>query len=504
MPSFMEEYEKQHSEVVCIPSFEMNRPFVTGPVVPGDVGLELEIEGTGLPTQGQLERITGKTSGARWEAKTDGSLRGEALEYVLSIPCKIDEVDDMVSGLYDKFKALGTTLRLTNRCSTHVHVNMTGKKVNEITSAIALWTAFEEPLTLWAGEERVNNHFCLSAKEVNTGTIHAWRSFLRNGMARFSDNLKYSSLNILTLQRFGSIEFRVMNATENPTMVSDWTKFVFAMTRYAGQQFNNPKTLLYAMSERGGRDMFRDICEQAGVTPEFVLGVERSVPDFNRSVLEGFRRAQPLVAGFDWDMWTPEIQKEYIVNPFGGKPKKKSAVPLEWIEDIEGLDRGENRAAGGILRTRPRATADRVEVAEILADFRADIPPAPPEPAPQPRPAFVPEGFELDRTGNWIRTDYQRYVRSVEAATPPAREERDFRGADLAPVDWSQPLEFWGGGRAYVLSISADGRMAQIQGARDIVSMRTRIECKRAYWYDQQTGMFNSGRDGYPVIRNVR
>lgn len=492
MSGFIEAYEKQFVEPVGIPGFQMNRPYVVdGPA--GDVGLELEIEGQDLPSQGSLEKIVGGKTKSQWSTKTDGSLRGEALEYVLSTPCSFEEINPLVSGLYSKFKSIGTELRLTNRCSTHVHVNMAGKKVNEITSAIALWTAFEEPLTLWAGEERVNNHFCLTSKDSNNGTVQAWRGFLRSGSRNFRDNLKYSALNILTLHRFGSIEYRVMNASEDPQRIIDWSRFVFTLTRYAGEQFNNPRSLLYTMSERGGRDLFRDICERAGVTPAFVLGVENTVSDLDRTVLEGFRRAQPLVAGPDWDAWMPEINKEFIPNPFGDKKGKKGNAR----ELIEGIDWDLAAATGRgpiDLEFRPRTLRPRMDAA----------PTAPAPPPPGPRPAFVPEGF-VNVFGNWQHPEYDSISRSLNIIQRNAPSiTTHFDNAMPAPVDWTQPVEFADGSPAVVLKVRGRGIMAVVSSTEnkrtDVASLTDRA------WYDTATGLYSGGRfDGiHPVVRNIR
>lgn len=483
MTAFMEEYEEQNKEVVCIPDFEMNRPFVPG-LVPGDVGLELEIEGNNLPSQGQVEKIRGKTSGSSWHTKTDGSLRGEALEYVLSSPCNADEIEPMIAGLYDTFKKVGTELRLTNRCSTHVHINMTGKKVNEITSAIALWTAFEEPLTLWAGEERVNNHFCLTAKDVNLGTVGAWRSFLRSGGTRWSDNLKYSALNILTLNRFGSLEYRVMNASEDPQRLIDWTKFVFQMTRFAGQQFSNPTSMLYAMSERGGRDLFHEICEKAGVSPAFVTGVTDTVPDMNRAVLEGFRRAQPIVAGFDWNTWMPEIEKEYIVDPFGNSKKKKKLLF------------GDGRLDGAIGAARH----DDDDLGRIFGA-------APdPERAQPDRPDYVPRNFIYNyRTGYWEHPDGMRERSLVRAIADQREVTVNFAGHynRHRRVDWTRPIEFTDGTPAFVLAVTARGDQAKIISLGNIVSAETRTRAgSQGYWYTR-TGLYSGGEVNHPNVRNV-
>lgn len=391
MTAFMEEYEKVKAPHVGIPSVVMNEPVVAINGL-GEIGLEFEIEGENLPSSGKLARVVGKTTGSQWTSKSDGSLRGESLEYVLSRPCNIDEVATMVEGLYKAFVDNGTELKLSNRCSTHVHVNMAGAKVNDITSAIALWTAFEEPLTLWAGEERVNNHFCLGAKDCNAGTVSAWRSFLRSGRRDFNDNLKYSALNILTLYRFGSLEYRAMNGTEDAQRAIDWTKFVHSLTRYASDKFANPATMAYSMSEKGGREIFMEICEKAGVSPDFVTGVIDTVPDINMAVMRGFRRAQPIVAGFPWHDWYEECKKEYIADPFGKSKKKTARRAFEDFviaDDFEGV-----LPAPAPRGVRPRPLFAAAPEAVPVADVPA-------------RPEWLPNYFRWNVRGRvWVNPDF--------------------------------------------------------------------------------------------------
>lgn len=485
MSVFMEEYEKLASTTeVGIPNFVMNRPVAPTNAL-ADVGLELEIEGENLPSAGKLARVSGKTSGAMWHTKADGSLRGEALEYVLNTPCKVEEVDDMVNGLYATFKANDTNLLLSNRCSTHVHVNMGGKKVNELTSAIALWTAFEEPLTLWAGEERVNNHFCLGAKDCNGGTVTSWRAFLRTGRQDFNDNLKYSALNILTLFRFGSIEYRVMNASEDPSRIIDWSKFVFQLTRYAGDQFANPATMAYSMSERGGREIFLDICERAGVSPDFVTGVMDTVPDIGSSVMQGFRRAQPIVAGFPWHDWYEECQKKYIEDPFGKKTKKKrGAILADAAEAFAMLDDD--------ARPRPFFRFDAARAGE-------PAPPVPAAPGQPPRHQNIPDNFVWDGR-DWVNPDYN--AAEFNANRPDARVDYTSysrvseRGLPMSPNRIrSGDLKFYGSdslvaARAIVTKMNADGTLVHARADRRLIV--DGLDLSNGYWYNMSDGFWNS------------
>lgn len=319
MSDFFSNYHKKFEAKGGIPGFSLSSPYFAG-LVPGDVGIEIELEGTALPTQGHLERIQGQRTGAHWRVIRDGSLRNGGLEYVLSSPANIDEVPFLADGLWDVFKQLSTTLEVSNRCSTHVHVNMSNRKINEISSVLALWLVFEEALINWCGETRKSNHFCLSARE-SPQVAKGWLSFLTTGEHPTSeDYYKYASVNLAALSKFGSLEFRCGAGAKDPSMVKDWTKFLYFMCRYAMISYKNPTSLAYSLSEEGGLAIFKKICDQADL-PLFYSQVLNTTPDFSKTCLAGFRNAQPFVMGIRWNEWEDEINKEYIPKPFGQREK---------------------------------------------------------------------------------------------------------------------------------------------------------------------------------------
>lgn len=360
MTKFLTEYSDKDEAEVMIPHVRMNAPYVPHNGL-GDLGIELEIEGRNLPSEGLLAKVIGTETMSSWATHADGSLRGESIEYVLSRPCNISEAAPLVYGLWDAFKAQGTQLNLSNRCSTHVHVNVGGKKVNELTSIIALWTTFEEPLIHWCGEDRYNNHFCVSMKD-SPQVITSWDKFLSTGDAMFNDNFKYSSLNILPLRTFGSFEFRTMRASTDPEPIIEWTKLVHGLVDYASERYSNPELLASDLSERSGVDVFTDICHSKGLSEHFRHEVVGDPQTFNRYAVEGFRRAQSIVLGYPWHRWMPEIEKEYIPTPFGEKKEKRgirlrgaaggNAADLRWVEDAFAAAEARNR-----IRVEPIAPA---------------------------------------------------------------------------------------------------------------------------------------------------
>ena len=308
---------KKTSEVVKSP-FKLNRPVVKNNSL-ADVGIEFELEGRGLPTSGHFGAIVGKTSKSFWERKTDGSLR-DGYEYVLATPCKENEISEMVQKFYDVLENNGVRLNLTNRCSTHVHLNVGGYKINELTSLLTMWYVFETALIEWCGEERKSNHFCLSHKETNQ-LSDVWFNYLTNGRRKFP-RMKYSALNVLTLDTFGSVEFRCGPAFENAENAINWIKFLREMQNTCKAEFSCPSHIAYALSERGPEEILRQICSNIGI-PGFanqVLAANTGL-DFEGECMRGFRSFQKNTLGFPWEEWSTEINKEYVPDPFEKTPK---------------------------------------------------------------------------------------------------------------------------------------------------------------------------------------
>lgn len=315
MSNFLKTYESTYKKNSGIPGIEMNRP-LSANTLPGDVGLELEIEGINLPRDGSVSTVFSPKSGQSWQAITDGSLRGEAREYILTGPIFVEEVPDMVMGLYKLFGASKTTLVLSNRCSTHVHINMRARRINGVTAALALWTSFEEALIEWCGENRKANHFCLSAKDASGNTVEAWNNYLKTGASRFSSGLKYSALNVLPLFNKGSLEVRCGPASEEPAKIVAWSSFIHRLLTFAADTYVNPRSLAYDLSERGATAIFADICKDI---PLFFQEVMELNPDFDNKALTGFRRCQAIVMEHPWDEWIELIDKTYIPDPFAKK-----------------------------------------------------------------------------------------------------------------------------------------------------------------------------------------
>jgi len=352
---FFSKYNKAKAKAVGIPGVTMNQPIVQN-AFEGTIGLELEIEAKNpLPRDGHLDYASPITK-TRWVGVADGSLRGESREYIFSGPAKREEVPALVDLLFKSFKDLKSGVDNSNRCSTHVHINMKGRTVNELTSIIALWCTFEEMLIEWNGEERVTNHFCLSNKN-SLSLVQAWEQYLRYGhfpgMGETRNGLKYMAFNILPLWTKGSFEIRCGGSPNAADTVTTWATFVDTFVEYAVKNYADPTAIATDLSERGGYAIFSDICKGL---PTFLSEVVGDQEVFNQRCLDGFRIVQPLVLGFPWGAWLELIKKEYIPNPFE-KPKK--IKPAMSLRDAEALTRMAREAG----RAQPRRAIDAWEPA---------------------------------------------------------------------------------------------------------------------------------------------
>lgn len=313
-----------------IPGFQMNKPAASSRYK-GRLGLELEIEARSpTPNEGHLDALVSPTTKAKWTTVRDGSLRGDyAREYIVTKPINREELRYMLEGLFENFKIMKSKLDNSNRCSTHVHLNMGGRKINEITAIMCLWTVFEQALIAFNGEERMTNHFALSSTESNA-TLAAWEQYLRYGNFHPDRNLKYQAMNVLPIFEKGSLEIRcgaAANDAEGPIV---WATLLDHLVDFACDNYSMLPRMGSDLSERGGSHIFTELCGRdpllTNILPR-VIDNAGGTELFNDSCLQGFRNCQPLVFGFPWEAWHKMIEKEYIPDPFApAAPKGK--IPL--------------------------------------------------------------------------------------------------------------------------------------------------------------------------------
>lgn len=356
-----------------IPGLKMNSPIAVSQHK-GRIGLELEIEARNeTPNEGRLDAVVAPTTKAKWTTVRDGSLRGDyAREYIVTHPINRDELRPMLEGLFEVFKEMKTKLNNSNRCSTHVHLNMGGKKINEITAVMCLWTIFEQSLINFCGEERQSNHFALSSAESNA-TLVAWEEYLRYGHGNWERNLKYQAMNVLPLFDKGSLEIRCGAAADDAEGPIVWATLLDHLVDFAIERYSKGIPLIGSdLSERGGASLFEELCSRDSILSSVytkVMADSGGTSLFNDSCLRGFRNCQPIVYGFPWEAWHKMIEKEFVPDPFAkpaGGRKFRPAPPARpiRINPIPPIERAAEIGAMERIFERDREQMRNMNVAQ--------------------------------------------------------------------------------------------------------------------------------------------
>ena len=210
--------------------------------VDGDIGVEIEVEGTNLPTKL-----------LKWNSEYDGSLRGESREYVLKKPMSILEVKRALDGLHKTYNKCGSVVFDSARTGVHVHLNVQQLDFTQLFTLICVYLIVEEPLTGFCGASRQGNHFCLRAKDADW-QVRRLAEAATSGDLYFLDTglLRYGALNPTSLFKFGSLEFRAMHCGRDLNPVYKWVRLLHTMKRNS-LKFNNPIDVVSKASELGSQ-----------------------------------------------------------------------------------------------------------------------------------------------------------------------------------------------------------------------------------------------------------
>lgn len=212
------------SEIAKLPVYDV----LKRPKKLADIGIELEVEGKYLPETVPINS---------WTVKPEGSIQG-GWEYI-SKPLKAQDVIAQVDTLATFIKNSGgtgpykTQIRMTYRCSTHLHVNMLNETVGDMLGFVVVFTMFEPVLLSLCGPQRDGNLFCLS--HYDTGDVVSSFENLCQTFHHIKDygygydRGKYSALNLGRLGDLGTAEARCFPLSLDGATVSKWVGWMMAM-----------------------------------------------------------------------------------------------------------------------------------------------------------------------------------------------------------------------------------------------------------------------------------
>lgn len=319
----------------------------------GDMfGIELECEGK------KVDAVPGHPIHNDWLPHKDGSLRnhhGSSCEWVFNGPVGYKQSIERIDSLFDYFDERKAKLVCSNRTSTHVHFNMSDKSVYQVLNLYILYTMLEDILDTFCGEDRKGNLFCLSTRKAPYQLLMVEKAFNDwQNFADFGDAWRYTSLNLCSLNKFGTVEFRGMRGVDNKQDLIQWLDILNEFTQYACYKMGNPTDLIQELSQKAPEEFLRGIFSKESFV---ALTKGWDMQELHYSMYEGLRLVQPLShkIGERWkfiqprvkDFWAEEAAKK--APPPLIKQVKKRGIPRDvldqWLDDI---DRAEDVVPGQV------------------------------------------------------------------------------------------------------------------------------------------------------------
>lgn len=207
------------------------------------IGVEVEAEGDMLP----LIKRKG------WRNENDNSLRG-GIEYVSPI-MTIDEWPDAANHIKTLFL---NRFVLSDRAGIHIHFNMRDLTMLELARFLTYWYMIEELVVSTCGENRQGNHFCfrmIDAPAVIESLYNVYQE--RSKRALRTDALRYSALNLQSLFKFGTVEYRAMQTTQDLFPSHQIIKILERLKKKAKETVTTPDEILLEFSAgEGGAEAF--------------------------------------------------------------------------------------------------------------------------------------------------------------------------------------------------------------------------------------------------------
>jgi hypothetical protein len=208
------------------------------------VGIELEIEGCrrGVDTLGGL-----------LNQHEDGSLRNNGVEAV-TCPMKMKFVEDLLHRFFTENEI--TERNYSDRCSTHVHVNVQDMTMEQVRSIALVYQTVERLLFhAFIGEERENNIYCVPWYQA--GFTVAVMEKLALDANQIRHWVKYTALNMLPIREKGTIEFRHLKGTCDVEHIMTWLNLIGSIVKYGSNTaYDDVAKLIMEMNTVSNYEMF--------------------------------------------------------------------------------------------------------------------------------------------------------------------------------------------------------------------------------------------------------
>lgn len=184
------------------------------------IGIEIEVENSHPKFTDKLLHFHG---GHFWTWKEDGSLKNKGMEYI-SKPLTGVGIDYGLWAFAEAAKFW--PLDHSNRCSTHVHVNVSHYSWDNLSALISVYGLIENVVFSLVDPKRKGNPFCFPITGMTPN---------RSLCADVTDNSKYCALNTAPIKSQLTVEFRQLNGTNDYVFIRRWIQMLLKLVKYCSE-----------------------------------------------------------------------------------------------------------------------------------------------------------------------------------------------------------------------------------------------------------------------------
>lgn len=274
----------------------------------GMFGIEIEAEFDGVfHSLGFLKENVGIVSADfphYWKIYKDGSIGKEGwsgAEWVLSKPLGHEDAVKAIRYLHKRMEFLKLQLNDTVRTGVHVHLNMQKYTLQELVRFVIIYYTVESTITKFCGEGRESNLFCLRARDCEEIIFG-----LQNAIEKQSfypvkgDTFRYAALNLQSLFKFGSVEFRALRTQAGFKNLEVWLQIIERLLKFSLEQKGfNTWSFLEEISFGGTEAWVRKVLGQ-----EICKLLE--VPMQDMDMHEDIQNLQELAFAYDKSIKSPK------------------------------------------------------------------------------------------------------------------------------------------------------------------------------------------------------
>jgi hypothetical protein len=318
-PKFVDNFIKNNKLTFVNPEFPFADPN-------GHVGLEVEVE--------NVSYINPNIPLCFWQITEDGSLRNHGKEFkTFAIPLKYSQL-----ALEQLFSGLNPDIDFSNRTSIHAHLDVRGMTMEQVLTLLFTYACVENLLFKFAGVQRRNSIFCTPITETRLfmGLNISNKTELRNHFQNVWQ--KYSALNVLPIQTFGTVEFRQMPGTSDVPKLCIWLDLLSRIRLFAYK--TNFADVIGTISDLNTNSQYRKFVESVFGSLTVYLDTTSLLNDMEKAVY--ICKNCTAVNAFHQKIIKSKHMVSALTNLFGMPKDIKAILGTEFYTMFKDLKKGTN------------------------------------------------------------------------------------------------------------------------------------------------------------------